>query len=71
MPLNTGDRLCRIMDEKGVSVRELSRRTNLSISSIRRLRKGHLVGNLHTWVEVMNALDASIDDMLKGDRDGE
>lgn len=64
--MTTGERLSEIMTEKGVSVRELSRRTGLSLSAIRKLRGSHMVGNLYTWNEIAKALDVSVDDFLKG-----
>lgn len=64
--MTTGEKLSRIMDEKGVSVRELQRRTDLSISAIRRLRRGDMVGNLYSWNAVAKALGVHVDDFLEG-----
>lgn len=64
--MTTGERLSRIMEERGVSVRELARRTGLSLSAIRKLRGSHMVGNLYTWNVIAKALDVSVDDFLKG-----
>ena len=63
--MTTGERLSDIMRAKRVSVRELHRRTSISISGIRRLRRGHLIGNLYTWNAVAKALGVGVDDFLK------
>lgn len=62
--MTTGERLSEIMTEKGVSVRELARRTGLSLSAIRKLRGSHMVGNLYSWNEIAKALEVSVDDFL-------
>lgn len=64
--MTTGERLSSIMEAKGVSVRELHRRTGISISAIRKLRSGHMIGNLYTWNEVAKALEVSVDEFIEG-----
>lgn len=49
-----------------MSVRELHRRTGISISAIRKLRSGHMIGNLYTWAEVAKALEVNINDFIEG-----
>lgn len=66
--MTTCETLCKIMDEKGVSVRELKLVTGLSLSTIRRLRREPLAGNLYTWNEVAKALDVTVDDFLGGEK---
>ena len=57
--------LVELMDEKNVSVRELSRRTELSVSTVRRLRAKPDTGNLDTWKRVSAALGVSLEDVTK------
>lgn len=61
----TNEALSRLMDERGVSVRDLARATGLSLASVRRLRAKDMSGNLHTWVLVADALGVKVDDVLK------
>lgn len=58
--MTTGARLTALMEERGVGVRELHRRTGVSITTIRKLRAGHLAGNLLTWALVSRALGVSV-----------
>lgn len=58
--MTTGARLTALMEEKGVGVRELHRRTGVSITTIRKLRAGHLEGNLLTWTLVSRALGVGV-----------
>lgn len=53
------------MEERGVSVRELHRMTNLSLSSIRRLRREDMAGNLHTWKAIADALGCTVDEFMR------
>lgn len=58
--MTTGERLTEVMEEKGVGVRELHRRTGVSVTTIRKLRAGHLEGSLLTWVLVSRALGVGV-----------
>jgi transcriptional regulator with XRE-family HTH domain len=55
-----GGNLRRIMRREGVGVRELSRRTNLSLSTVRRLRSVANSGNVATWFAIADALGVDI-----------
>ena len=63
--MTTGERLSEIMTERGVSVRELARRTGLSLSAIRKLRGSHMAGNLYTWNEIAKALEVAVDYFIR------
>lgn len=63
--MRTGETLLSIMCEHGVSKRELSRITNVSLPTISRLINGNLNGNLYTWVSICQALNIPIDEVLR------
>ena len=56
----TASALVRIMDEKGVSVRQLARETDLSLATIRRLRTNGGSGTLDTWKRIADALGVNV-----------
>ena len=68
--MTTCGNLARLMEERGVSVRELSRRTGLSLASVRRLRRADMSGSLHTWALVARALECGVDELIRGWDDG-
>lgn len=53
------------MEEKGVGVRELSRRTGLSLGCVRKLRRGGMNGNLYSWQAIAKALETTIDELVR------
>lgn len=68
--MTTGARLTALMEEEGVGVRELHRRTGVSITTIRKLRAGHLEGNLLTWTLVSRALGVRVGYFIEDGEDG-
>lgn len=54
--MTTGERLTYTMTELGVSIHELSRRTGLSLDTIRRMRRFDKYGTLHSWILVSEAM---------------
>lgn len=54
------DNLVRIMERERVSVRELSRRTGMSLSTLRRLRGSSNAGTVATWLAIADAMDVDI-----------
>mgnify|MGYP004605864503 CR=1 FL=1 len=66
------NQLSRIMEERGVSTRELARRSGITISTIRKLRRDEsplAKGSLHTWAHLARALEVTLDE-LSGEHDG-
>lgn len=66
------NQLSRIMEERGVSTRELARRSGITISTIRKLRRDEsplAKGSLHTWAHLARALEVTLDE-LSGEYDG-
>ena len=57
------------MQEKGISKKELIRRTGLSESTITRIMRRDMVGNLWTWNAVCDAIGITMNDILEA-RDG-
>lgn len=57
-----GAALKSMMEERGITIAELCRRTGLSRNTVRRLRAGES-GNLATWREIARALGCRIDDI--------
>ena len=62
--MTTGENLVSIMENKGISKRELSRKTNLSPSTITRITRGDMNGSLHTWNTVCQAVGIRIDEVI-------
>lgn len=58
--VNMNSNLMRIMEREGVSVRELARRTGLSLSTVRRLRNVSRSGTIATWFTIADALGVDI-----------
>ena len=52
--------LVRIMEREGVSVRELARRTGLSLATVRRLRGTAKSGTIATWFSIAEALGVDV-----------
>lgn len=65
------DRLARMMEARGVSIRGLSRATGLSVSSVRRALRSASHGSVYTWILIADALGCRLDDIVGGDDDGE
>lgn len=66
------NQLSRIMEERGVSTRELARRSGITLSTIRKLRRDEsplAKGSLHTWAHLARALEVTLDE-LAGESDG-
>lgn len=66
------NQLSRIMEERGVGTRELARRSGITISTIRKLRRDEsplAKGSLHTWAHLARALEVTLDE-LSGESDG-
>lgn len=57
-----GDGLKSMMEERGVSIAELCRRTGLSRRTVQRLRAGGS-GTLASWRRIARALGCRIDDI--------
>lgn len=55
-----GIRLCQLREERGVSLRELGRRTGLSASSLSAIEKGRSSPTLATLQRILQALGTSI-----------
>lgn len=65
------DRLARMMEARGVSIRKLARETGLSLATVRRAVRSGSHGSVHTWALIARALGCGIDEIVGGDGDGE
>lgn len=63
--LEFGRRLCAAMDEAGVSVNALARKTGLSVSTISTYRRGLAVPNLGYAAAIARALGVSLDELAR------
>lgn len=63
-----GSRLRDLREEKKVTQEELARRVDLSRTSITNIEKGRQRVMLHQMMDLAEALDASPDDLIGGDR---
>lgn len=64
-PLNPPkNRIAEVMESKGVGVRELARRSGLSLSCVRKLKRGGNDGQIHTWVLIADSLEVTVDELI-------
>jgi len=63
-----GSRLRDLREEKKVTQEELARRVDLSRTSITNIEKGRQRVMLHQMMDLAEALDASPDDLIGGER---
>lgn len=63
---SAGLRLSQVMEDKGVGASELERLTGLSKSAIYRLRHKTKCGNVYTWSLIADALNVSLDFLVRG-----
>lgn len=60
----TGSKLIKLMREKGMSKKRLSRESGVSEATLRRMCCGNMVGSMHSWALVLDALDADYNDFF-------
>ena len=60
---SSGEALKGVMDELGMTVRELSERTGLSSRTITALRSGRSQGNFATWRAISKVTGRSVDEL--------
>lgn len=60
----TGSKLVELMRAKGVSKKRLSRESGVSEATLRRMCCGNMVGSMHSWALVLDALDADYNDFF-------
>lgn len=65
--MELGNRLVGVMNKKGLSARELSRRSGLSLSCIRKMRRAKYEGSLFAWLSVAEAMNMSLDELVSGE----
>lgn len=59
-----GWRLVSAMEDKGISVNEMCRRTGLSRRTVVRMRRGDHLGSMRSWGLAAEALGMTLRDLL-------
>lgn len=63
-PHTSGENLVDAMDSRGITISELSHETGLSRTTIRKMRRGDLEGNVYSWALVAGALGISVSKLV-------
>ena len=58
-----GEALKSIMDEKGLTFEDISRRSGISVSTVKRIASGARMGNFATWLALAKAVGCRIADI--------
>lgn len=61
---NLGKRIKKLREEKGLSIRELARKSNLSPASIIEIEKGERNFRFTTLYEISNGLSLELDELI-------
>lgn len=60
-----GERIAELRDEKGMTQQQLAEKANLSVVYIGFIEQGKRHGTLDTYVQIVNALEVTMNDLLK------
>ena len=61
--MTTGDRLCRAIEESGMSIRQVCQAAGIKRNTLRSLMRGDGNGYYDTWVRLSEAVGFSLDEM--------
>lgn len=63
--MTSGERLREVMREKGWSAKRLSRESGVAYTTITRMLRGDLNGQLYTWSLVCETIGVSMDEVVR------